>query len=125
VKSCSTLDCSIAAIDNYFDRLHNFIQKDRELALLNKRHEICHEEDTMWRLGLSAEGHMPDYVEFGMVSHATDAAGPGRGSRSDLDSGRRVKITKLMKHYGCVRPKGSKEAQEIRYKRALCELTCH
>lgn len=111
-------------INNKFDRLHNFIQMDRELARLNKRHEMCHEDDLMWRRGLSADGYMPDEVEFGMVSHANDTAGPGQGSRSDLESGRRVTITRLMKQNGCERPKGSKEAQEIRYKRAVCQLTC-
>jgi hypothetical protein len=104
--------------------LHNFIQQDKELAKLNKRHEFSHEDDTMWRHGLSANGEMPDLVEFGMVSHVQDIDGPGRGVRSDLESGRRVHITRLMKEHGCERPKGSKEAQEIRYKRAACELTC-
>ena len=104
--------------------MHNFIQQDRELAKLNKRHEFCHEDDTMWRRGLSVDGEMPDEVEFGMAAHALDTEGPGQGVRSDLESGRRVHITRLMKQHGCERAKGSKEAQEIRYKRSVCELTC-
>ena len=104
--------------------MHNFIQQDNDLAKLTKRHEFCHEDDTMWRRGLSANGEMPDLVDFGMVSHERDIAGPGQGVRSDLESGRRVHITRLMKHHDCERPKGSKEAQEIRYKRAVCQLTC-
>ena len=106
------------------DRLHNFIQKDRELALLNKRHEICHEEDTLWRRGLSAEGDMPDDMEMIMVASARDSAGPGMGYRSDLMSDRRQKITRQMKLHRCKRPKGSKEAQEIRSRRVIANLTC-
>ncbi len=104
--------------------MHNFIQRDRVLALLTKRHELSHEDDHLWRRGLSANGEMPELVEFGMAAHAQDIQGPGRGVRSDLDSGRRVYITKLMKQYKCERAKGSKEAQEIRRRRAVCELTC-
>ena len=105
-------------------RLHNFIQQDRVLALLEKRHELSHADDILWRRGLSANGEMPDLVEFGMAAHAQDIQGPGRGVRTDLDSGRRVYITRLMKQYGCERAKGSKEAQEIRHRRAVCTLTC-
>ena len=47
---------------------------DRELALLNKRHELCHEEDTLWRRGLTPEGNMPDEREMVMVSQASDAS---------------------------------------------------
>ena len=107
-------------------RLHNFINMDRELALLNKRHELCHEEDTMWKRGLTKEGDMPHDLEMVMVSHERDVrrSRPGAGSRSDLLSDRRVAITAQMKKYNCKRPKGSKEAQEIRYRRALANLTC-
>ncbi len=104
---------------------------DKELALLNKRHEMCHEEDTMWKRGLTREGNMPDDLEMVMVSCETDvnarrgsSARPGAGSRSDLLSDRRVAITAQMKKHNCKRPKGSKEAQEIRYRRALANLTC-
>ena len=104
---------------------------DRELALLNKRHEMCHEEDTMWKRGLTREGYMPDTLEMVMVSNARDmnaprdeARRPGAGSRSDLLSDRRVAITAQMKKHNCKRPKGSKEAQEIRYRHALANLTC-
>jgi hypothetical protein len=108
---------------------------DRELALLNKRHEICHEEDTMWKRGLTSEGYMPDTQEMVMVSHERDMNAlsasrdqirrrPGAGSRSDLLSDRRVAITAQMKMHKCKRPRGSKEAQEIRHRRALANLTC-
>jgi hypothetical protein len=112
------------------DRLHNFINMDRELAKLNKRHEMCHEEDTLWKRGLTREGNMPDDLEMLMVSHEMDLNAPvvrtrpGAGSRSDLLSDRRVAITAEMKTYNCKRPKGSKQAQEIRYRRALANLTC-
>ncbi len=105
-------------------RLHNFIKLDSQIALLEKRHDICHEDDVMWRRGLSADGEMPENIEFEMVMHANDNPGPGRGVRNDLTSGRRVHITKLMKIHGCERSKGSKEAQEIRYRRLACNLTC-
>ena len=104
--------------------MHNFIKQDKELALLNKRHDLCHEDDTMWRRGLSADGSMPDYVDYDMASHANDIPGPGQGVRADLESRRRVKITKLMLDHGCERPKGSKLAQELRYRRQVCNLTC-
>jgi len=104
---------------------------DRELALLNKRHEMCHEEDTMWKRGLTKDGNMPDDLEMVMVSCERDMnaprecpARPGAGCRSDLLSDRRVAITSQMKQHNCKRPKGSKEAQEIRYRRALANLTC-
>ena len=95
--------------------------------MLNKRHELCHEEDTLWRRGLSAEGNMPDEIEMIMVSNDTDTRiqrGPGMGYRSDLSSDRRVEITRQMKIHKCSRPKGSKEAQEIRCRRAIANLTC-
>jgi hypothetical protein len=125
--------------------LHNFIQKDREIALLNKRHEICHEDDTMWcefvcssacktvfyfdtisntclrKRGLNARGEMPDDAEMVMVSNAIDQR---QGERSDLSSARRKHITMEMKIHKCKRPKGSKEAQEIRLNRAIANLTC-
>ncbi len=111
--------------------MHNFINKDRELAQLSKRHELCHEEDTLWKRGLTKEGNMPDDVEMAMVSHENDAratsrqSGPARmGLRSDLLSDRRVAITAEMKKYNCKRPKGSKDAQEIRYRRALAKMQC-
>jgi hypothetical protein len=116
------------------DRLHNFINMDRELALLSKRHEMCHEEDTLWKRGLTKDGHMPADIEMVMVSGEGDinaprecpavTARPGAGTRSDLLSDRRVAITAQMKKHNCKRPKGSKEAQEIRYRRALANLTC-
>jgi len=121
-------------IDNTIDRLHNFINMDAELARLNKRHEMCHEEDTMWRRGLTRDGNMPADAEMVMVSNERDmnapsvtrdqARRPGAGTRSDLLSDRRVAITAQMKKHNCKRPKGSKEAQEIRYRRALANLTC-
>ena len=106
---------------------------DRELALLNKRHELCHEDDTLWRRGLTSEGNMPDEREMVMVSQASDASrssGPAepaqnrRGLRSDLLSDRRVAITTQMKIHNCKRPKGSKEAQEIRYRRTIASYQC-
>jgi hypothetical protein len=105
-------------------RLHNFINQDSEIARLEKRHDICHEDDLLWRRGLSADGQMPEDVDFDMVSHAADKSGPGRGVRSDLSSDRRVHITRLMKIHGCKRSQGSKDAQEIRYRREVCNLTC-
>jgi hypothetical protein len=109
---------------------------DTELAQLNKRHEMFHEDDTMWKRGLSKEGIMPDDMEMFMASHERDLSAPGErlgdkrvrpgaGSRSDLLSDRRLAITAQMKKHGCKRPKGSKAAQEIRYRRALVDLTCH
>ncbi len=93
---------------------------------MSKRHELCHEEDTLWK-----RGNMPDDVEMAMVSHENDArvasrpSGPARmGLRSDLLSDRRVAITAEMKKYDCKRPKGSKDAQEIRYRRAIAKLQC-
>jgi hypothetical protein len=110
-------------------RLHNFINKDRDLARLNKRHEMCHEDDTLWKRGLTKEGNMPDDAEMFMVSHENDLsapvrARPGAGTRSDLLSDRRVAITAHMKKHNVKRPKGSKEAQEIRHRRKLANLTC-
>ena len=77
---------------------------DRELSLLNKRHEMCHEEDTMWRRGLTRDGNMPADAEMVMVSNERDmhaptgqARRPGAGTRSDLLSDRRVAITAQMK----------------------------
>lgn len=85
---------------------------------------MCHEDDTMWKRGLTAEGNMPDPVDMVFASNARDNAGPGMGFRSDRLSDRRVAITLQMKNHQCRRPKGSKEAQEIRYRRELCNLTC-
>ncbi len=84
---------------------------------------MWHEDDTLWRRGLSADGTMPDEIECVAVSHATDCMAQ-QGFRSDLDSGRRVRITQIMRAHGVQRPKGSKEAQEIRYRREVCNLTC-
>ena len=84
---------------------------------------MWHEDDTMWRRGLSANGEMPDEVDCVVVSHVNDSR-PRQGSRSDLESNRRVQITRLMKIHDCERPKGSKAAQEIRYRREVCNLTC-
>ena len=76
---------------------------------------------------------MPDDAEMVMVCHENDArftntsrpSVPARmGLRSDLMSDRRVAITAQMKKHGCKRPKGSKDAQEIRYRRAIANLTC-
>ena len=106
------------------NRLHNFIQKDAELRRLNKRHEMCHEDDTMWRRGLNPDGNMPDPVEMVFASNPRDTTGPGMGFRSDRLSDRRVAITSKMRDNNVKRPKGSKKAQEIRYRRELCELTC-
>jgi hypothetical protein len=108
-------------------RLHNYINQDAELAALSRRQEICHEDDFLWKRGLTAQGNMPDCVEMVMVSNATDSetrAGPGRGFRSDKVSDRRVEITKQMKIHKCKRPKGSKEAQQIRHNREVSRLTC-
>ncbi len=106
-------------------RLHNFIQMDRELARLSTRVELCHEEDTVWRRGLTADGCMPQMADIHIVSNSQDAVGPGRGHRADLDSDRRVALTRIMKANKCVRPKGSKEAQQIRMNREICSLTCN
>ncbi len=97
---------------------------DRELARLNKRHDLCHEEDTMWKRGLSSDGNMPDPVDMVFASNPRDAVGPGMGFRSDRLSDKRVNITAKMKEHNVQRPKGSKEAQELRYRRELCNLTC-
>jgi hypothetical protein len=78
----------------------------------------------MWTRGLTKEGNMPDPVEMVFASNSRDVPGPGMGFRSDRLSDRRVAITAQMKIHNCRRPKGSKEAQEIRYRRELCNLTC-
>ena len=105
--------------------MHNFIQKDAQLARLSTRIEICHEEDTMWRRGLPADGCMPQMADIVLVSDSRDAVGPGRGHRADLESDRRVAITRIMKTNNCVRPQGSKEARAIRMNRQICSLTCN
>jgi hypothetical protein len=78
----------------------------------------------MWKRGL-VDGKMPDHTEMVFASNSRDAAGgPGMGFRSDRLSNRRVDITTKMKLNSVKRPKGSKEAQEIRHRRELCHLTC-
>ncbi len=71
--------------------------------------------------GLNAQGEMPDDAEMVMVSNTIDQR---QGERSDLSSARRKLITMEMKIHNCKRPKGSKEAQEIRLNRAIANLTC-
>ena len=112
-------DIYILVLTNTDCRLHNYINQDKELAQLCKRHEMCHEDDILWK-----RQEMPDSVEMVMVSNATDSARPGRGYRSDKVSDRRVEITKQMKIHKCTRPKGSKEAQQIRHIREVSRLTC-
>ena len=107
-----------------FSRLHNFIQKDRELCRLNKRHELCHEEDVVWKRGLSSSGDMPEPIDMVFASNPRDTVGPGMGFRSDRLSDRRTKITAKMREHDVKRPKGSKQAQELRYLRQNCNLTC-
>lgn len=85
---------------------------------------MCHEEDTMWKRGLNPDGCMPDPVELVFASDPRDVVGPGMGFRSDRLSDRRVNITTQMKMHNVQRPKGSKEAQEIRYRREHCHLAC-
>ena len=78
----------------------------------------------MWKRGL-VDGNMPDHTEMVFASNSRDAAGgPGMGFRSDRLSDKRVNITAKMKEHNVQRPKGSKEAQELRYRRELCNLTC-
>ncbi len=104
-------------------RLHNFISQDRELSQLRRRSELWHEDDTLWRRGLCADGSMPDEIECVAVSHARDCI-LQQGVRSDLHSDRRVRITQSMRAEGVKRPQGSRLAQELRYRREACNLTC-
>ena len=104
--------------------MHNFISKDSELSKLRKRSEMWHEDDTLWRRGLNADGSMPTEIECVVgVSHARDCM-TQQGLRSDLHSERRVLITARMRQEGVTRPQGSKAAQELRYRREVCNLTC-
>lgn len=98
--------------------------KDRELAKLQSVASICHEDDTMWKRGLTRDGDMPDPMEMVMVANLQDRLRPGRGSRSDLSSDRRVKITQMMRYYQCKRPPGSAQAQAVRSLRPLVPLVC-
>ena len=98
--------------------------KDRELAKLQSVASICHEDDTMWRRGLTRDGEMPDPMEMVMVANLRDRLRPGRGAQTDLTSDRRVKTTQMMKYYKCKRPPGSAQAQAIRKLRPLVPLVC-
>jgi hypothetical protein len=61
-------------------RLHNFIRQDRLLAKLQSRNTICHEDDTLWRRGLTQAGDMPDEMEMVMVANLRDRLRPGSGN---------------------------------------------
>ena len=104
-------------------RLHNFIKRDSEMSKLQSVASICHEDDTQWRRGLR-NGEMPDPMEMVMVANLEDRLRPGRGSRSDLTSDRRVKITQMMKYHKCKRPPGSAQAQAIRKLRPFVHMVC-
>ena len=86
-------------------RLHNYCMKDTHVAKLSHIEDLAHEEDLHWRRG-APTGHM----RLVLAQARSLEQRQRQGQRTDLESSRRLEITKVINRSGFKRPLVSADA---------------
>jgi hypothetical protein len=96
---------NLALILHTLCRLHNYCMQDTHVSKLSHIDDLAHEEDLQWRRG-APTGHM----RLILAQAQTLEQRQRQGQRTDLESSRRVEITRVIQRSGFTRPLISADA---------------